>query len=315
MKKNLLVVLLCLVVVFQAAANGAQEEPAFPTKSINLIVPFSAGGGTDAVARALAKTAEKYLGQPVVVVNKTGGSGAVGMTTGATSTPNGYTVTMITREIVSLPLMGLAQISPDDFDLIRLVNMDPALLAVKYDSKYTSLDQIVADAKSNPGKIKFASTAKPNFYIMTLENDQNISFNQIPYNGASEAIPSVVGGHTDFTIASPGELIAQIQGKQLRTIAIMAPKRIDALPEVPTFIELGYNVTSGTWRGLAVPKETPANIKTILEEAFAQAISDVEFVEFMKKAKLGIYDLSSSDFKAFIEQDTETIAKIIENME
>lgn len=315
MKKTVTVLLLLLMAAGGVWANGAQETEAYPTKSVNLIVPFSAGGGTDAVGRALAKTAEKYLGQPVVVVNKTGGSGAVGMTAGATSTPNGYNVTMITREIVSLPLMGLAQITPDDFDLVRLVNMDPALLVVSNDSPYTSLEQIVDEARKNPGRVKFASTAKPNFYILALENNQDIKFNQIPFNGAAEAIPSVVGGHTDFTIAGPGELISQIEGKQLRPIAIMAPERIESLPEVPTFIELGYDVTSGTWRGLAVPNNTPEEVRTVLEEAFAKAIADPDFTAFMKKAKLGIYDLSGEDFRDFIARDTETITQIIENMD
>ncbi|WP_083963843.1 tripartite tricarboxylate transporter substrate binding protein [Spirochaeta cellobiosiphila] len=307
--------ILCVLTFFTGilVAEGSQEG-SYPTKSINLIVPFSAGGGTDAVARALAKSAEKYLGQSVVVLNKTGGSGAVGMTAGATATPDGYTITMITREIVSLPLMGLAQISPDDFDLVRLVNLDPALLAVKSDSSYANIDQIIDAAKKNPGSIKFASTAKPNFYILALENNQNIKFNQIPFNGAGEAIPSVIGGHTDFTIASPGELISQIQGDQLRPVAIMAPERIDSMPEVPTFRELGYDVVSGTWRGIAVPKGTPESIRTGLEEAFAKAVADPDFVAFMKNAKLGIYDLDSAAFAQYIKADTDTIQEIVSKL-
>lgn len=311
--KKILSVLLILAVAANCLvyANGVQDVADYPTKSINLIVPFSAGGGTDSTARALAKSAEKYLGQPIVIMNKTGGSGAVGMTAGATATPDGYTITMITREIVSLPLMGLAQISPDDFELIRLVNLDPALLCVKPDSKYENIQQIVEDARSNPGSVKFASTAKPNFYILALENNQNIKFNQIPFNGAAEAIPSVLGGHTDFTIAGPGELISQIEGGQLRPVAIMAPERIEALPNVPTFKEEGLDITSGTWRGIAVPKEIPADIKARLEDAFAKAVNDQDFIDFMVKAKLGIYDLNSEDFGNYINNDSKIITEII----
>lgn len=311
MKKLLTVLLIFTVIGGTAFAAGTQEVADYPAKSISLIVPFSAGGGTDATARALARSAEKFLGQPIVIMNKTGGSGAVGMTAGATATPDGYTVTMITREIVSLPVMGLAQITPDDFDLIRLVNLDPALLCVKTDSKYTSIQQIVDDARNNPGSIKFASTAKPNFYILALENDQNIQFNQIPYNGAAEAIPSVLGGHTDFTIAGPGELISQIEGKQLRPVAIMAPERIKSLQSVPTFKEEGFDVTSGTWRGIAVPKNTPADIKVKLEDAFQKAVNDQDFIDFMTKAKLGIYDLNSDDFGEYINNDTKVIKEIV----
>ena len=315
--KSRICALVCIMIVGISVtvwAGGDQEEPTFPTKSIDLIVPFSAGGGTDAVGRALANTAERYIGEAVVVVNRTGGSGAVGRTAGATAVPDGYTVTMITREIVSLPLMGLAQITADDFELIRLVNMDPALLAVRADSEFESLEQIVRAARANPGTVKFASTAAPNFYVLAIENNQDITFNQIPFNGAAEAIPSVLGGHTDFTIAGPGELVAQIEAGQLRPIAIMAPERIASMPDVPTFIEEGYDVTSGTWRGLAVPKETPEEVRSFLEDAFAQAIADPEFVEFMESAQLGIYDLDSAAYRDFIVRDTETIGRIVENM-
>ncbi len=314
MKKIITLLSVLAVLTTAVFAEGTQDAAAYPSKSINLIVPFSAGGGTDAVARAMAKSAEKYLGQSIVVLNKTGGSGAVGMTAGATSTPDGYTVTMITREIVSLPLMGLAQITPDDFDLIRLANMDPALLCVKEDSPYENIQQLVEDARANEGSIRFASTAKPNFYILALENNQGIKFNQIPFNGAAEAIPSVIGGHTDFTVAGPGELIAQIEGKQLRPLAIMAPERIKALSDVPTFKEEGYDVVSGTWRGLAVPKDTPEAVKTKLEDAFAKAIADPDFISFMENAKLGIYDLSSEDFREYINSDTAVITDIVSKL-
>jgi tripartite-type tricarboxylate transporter receptor subunit TctC len=303
---------LCTVSV-SVWANGKQETK-YPSKTVSLIVPFAAGGGTDAVARAFAKSLEKQLGQTVIVVNKTGGSGAVGMTAGATSKPDGYTITMITREIVSLPLMGLAQISAGDFKLVRLVNMDPALLAVRKDSPYQTLQQLIGDAKTNPGKIKFASTAKPNFYILTLENNQQIKFNQIPFNGAAEAIPAVLGGHTDFTIANPGELAAQIEAGQMRALAVMAPERIKSLPDVPTFKELGANVVSGTWRGIAVPKETPDAVVQTLETACAAAIADPDFISFMEKTKLGIYNLDSAKFKTYIADDTKVISDIVKDM-
>lgn len=303
--------LVCSSFVWSAATV---EVPAYPTKTINLVIPFSAGGGTDAVGRALAHSLEKQLGKSVVVVNKTGGSGAIGMTFGATSAPDGYTITMVTREIISLPLMGLAQIDHKDFDLIRLVNMDPALLCVKPGSKYEDIDVLFADAEKSPGSVKFASPAAPNLYILAIENSLGLSFNHIPYNGASEAIPSVMGGHTDFVIAGPGELIGQIESGQLVPVAIMAPQRFDALPNVPTFSELGYNIISGTWRGLGVPKGTPVEIRTRLEDAFDKAIKDAEFVSFMKKAKLGIYNLSAIEFGEFIDSDTATIKTIVENL-
>lgn len=320
-KKSLILVSLLLIVSLMAmgcTGSGNKEPekqaPAFPQKEVSLIVPFAAGGGTDAVARALANAAEEYLGQPVVVVNKTGGSGAVGMTEGANAKADGYTVTMITREIVSLPLMGLAQISADDFDLLANINQDPAMILVEKDSKYQTIQDLIEDAKANPGQVKLASTAKPNFYVLAIELNQGVKFNQIPYNGAAEAIPATLGGHVEFTVTNPGEAAGQIEAGQLRPLAVMSSERLESFPDVPTMIESGYDVTSGTWRGLAVPKGTPEDVVETLSNAFKQATEDADFVEFMKNAKLEIYYLDAAEYQEFIAQDTELMTGIVEEI-
>lgn len=286
----------------------------FPTKNVNLVVPFGAGGGTDAVARKLSNIAEKELGKPVIIVNKTGGAGAVGMTYGAKSKKDGYTVTMITREIISLPLMKLSPISYKDFDLVSLINMDPAIVLVNKDSKYNSIKELLDDAKANPGKLKFASTAKPNFYALAIEIEEGVKFNHIPYNGASEAIPAVLGNHADLTIVNPGEAIGQIKSGQLKPIGIMASERLENLNEVPTLKEQGYDIVSGTWRGLAVPKGTSLEVITKLNQAFETAANSEEFKEFMDSSNFGIKYLNGEDFGKFIEEDTVTINKIIESL-
>ena len=158
MKKIFMGILIFILGIFTFAKG-------YPSKNINLIVPFAAGGGTDAVARKLGSLLEKELGQPVIIVNKTGGAGAVGMTYGATSKKDGYNITMITREIVSLPLMKLSPITYQNFDLVSLINMDPAVVLVGKDSKYNSFEEIIQYAKSNPEKIKFSKKILNNFLI------------------------------------------------------------------------------------------------------------------------------------------------------
>ena len=311
----LLIVSLALVGCTGGSGSKEPEQTAFPEKEVSLIVPFAAGGGTDAVARALANAAEEYLGQNVVVVNKTGGSGAVGMTEGANAKADGYTVTMITREIVSLPLMGLAQITADDFDLLANINQDPAMILVEKDSKYQTVEDLIADAKANPGNLKFASTAMPNFYLLAIEINQDVKFNQIPYNGAAEAIPAVLGGHVDFTITNPGEAAGQIEAGQLRPLAVMSSERLASFPDVPTMIESGFDVTSGTWRGLAVPKGTPEEVVETLANAFKQATEDQKFIDFMNNAKLEIYYLDAAEYQEFIAQDTELMTGIVEEIQ
>ena len=260
-----------MMIIFTLMAACAFAK-AYPSKNINMIVPFSAGGGTDAVARKLGSLMEKELGTSVVIVNKTGGAGAVGMTFGATQKKDGYTITMITREIVSLPLMNLSPISYKDFTLVSLVNMDPAVVLVEKDSKYQTLDDLLTDAKANPEKIKFASTAKPNFYALAIENEAGVKFNHIPYNGAGEVIPALLGKHADFSLMGPGEAIGQLKAGQLRALGIMADTRIESLPEVATLKELGHDVVSGTWRGIAVPKGTSPEIVAALDAAIKKSV-------------------------------------------
>ncbi len=283
----------------------------YPTKNITLVVPFSAGGGTDAVARKISNIAEKELGKPIIILNKTGGAGAMGMTYGAKSRNDGYTLTMITREIVSLPLMKLAKISADDYELISLINLDPAVVVVNTNSKYKTFDDLLKDVKENPGKIKFASTAKPNFYALALEGELGIKFNHIPYNGAGETIPAILGEHADFTLVGPGEVAGQVQGGTLKILGVMSEERIEGLKDIPTLKELGYNISSGTWRGIAVPKGTSVEIKNKLELAFKNAAESEEFKQFMKNSNYGIKYLSGEEFKLFINDDTQNIEKVI----
>lgn len=308
MKKIFCSILFLVIGVYIFAAKE------YPSKNINLVVPFSAGGGTDAVARKLGSLMEKELGTSVIIVNKTGGAGAVGMTYGATQKKDGYTVTMITREIVSLPLMNLSPISYKNFDLVSLVNMDPAIVLVEKDSKYKNFEDLVADAKANPEKIKFASTAKPNFYALAIENATGVKFNHIPYNGAGEVIPALLGKHADFSLVGPGEAIGQIKAGQLRAIGVMAKERLSNLPEVATLKEQGYDVVSGTWRGIAVPKGTDKAIIDKLNDSIKKSVENPEFIEFMNNSNFGIKYLNGAEFKEFIIDDTNSIGEIIKNI-
>mgnify|MGYP005846943827 FL=1 len=304
-----------MMIIFTLMAACAFAK-AYPSKNINMVVPFSAGGGTDAVARKLGSLMEKELGTSVVIVNKTGGAGAVGMTFGATQKKDGYTITMITREIVSLPLMNLSPISYKDFALVSLVNMDPAVVLVEKDSKYQTLDDLLADAKANPEKIKFASTAKPNFYALAIENEAGVKFNHIPYNGAGEVIPALLGKHADFSLMGPGEAIGQLKAGQLRALGIMADTRIESLPEVATLTlkELGHDVVSGTWRGIAVPKGTSPEIVAALDAAIKKSVESDDFKDFMNNSTFGIKYLNGKDFETFIIEDTATIDSIVKSL-
>jgi tripartite-type tricarboxylate transporter receptor subunit TctC len=283
----------------------------YPSKNIRLIVPFGAGGGTDSVGRTLANSAKDILGQNISVINRTGGAGAVGMSFGAQQKPDGYTLTVVTREIASLPQMGLMQHSADDFKLIRMVNLDPAVVLVAADSPYNTINDLIADALNHPGKIKFASTAAPNFYLMALEKNQEIKLNAIPYNGASEAIPAVLGHHTDVTMVTPGEAIAQLRSGQLKALGVMSKERVQYIPDVPTLIEQNVNVVTGTWRGIGAPKDTPDAIIDVLGKAFDTAMASPDFKSFMEKGAMTVHNLNAQEFTDFVKEDTKSLGSLI----
>jgi tripartite-type tricarboxylate transporter receptor subunit TctC len=208
MKKWVALVLVSLLAVSLAITGCSKqatkkEEVKYPTKPIELIVPFAAGGGTDAVGRAFAEALKGVLGQDVVVVNKTGGGGAVGMAEGLKAKPDGYTLTMVTREIVSLPLQGQAPFKTFDFKLIANVNTDPTVIVVSSTSKYKTIEDLLADLKANPGKLNFAASVTPNFYALQFIQAAGVDFVTVPFTGAAPAITEVLGGRADFGIYGP----------------------------------------------------------------------------------------------------------------
>ncbi|WP_319562781.1 tripartite tricarboxylate transporter substrate binding protein [Marispirochaeta sp.] len=287
---------------------GIAETETFPAHPVTILVPYARGGGTDYVARSIAGVGEKYLGQVICVNNILGSSGAAGMVEGAAAIPDGYTVTMITRELVSLPAVGVADITKDDFQLLCLLNTDPAVLVVPRDSSMDSVKTLVDEARENPGKLRFASAAKPHFYILDFERKLNINFNKIPYNGAAPAIQAMIDGRADFGLVNPGELKPWLESKEVRCIAIMDKKRSVFLPEVPTFLEQGYDVTSYTWRGLAVPAGTPAAVRNKLEDTFASAAKDPAFAQVLSQGYYTAAFLNSEDFSLFIDEDWQVVS-------
>lgn len=300
--------------------NGETSDAAkdFPEKEITLIVPSSAGGGTDMTARALASEAEEYLGQSIGVVNKPGGSGSVGMTEGANAKPDGYTVSMVFVELTMFKHLGLSPLTYDQFKPIGLINLDPAALTVPADAPYDTLEEFITYAEEHPGEVKVGNSGTGSIWHIaaeSLESDTGIELSHVPFEGAAPAVTALVGGHIDAVTVSPAEVKTQLDAGNLKTLAVMSDTRSDLIPDVPTFAEAGVEGNSiGTWRGLTVPKDTPDEIAAKLEEAFMKAAKEEEFVDFMNKNGLGIQLKSSSEFKDFMAKNEELFGKMISEL-
>ena len=293
-------------------SNGGND---FPTKSITLISPTSAGGGTDLAARALAADAEKYLGQSIGVVNKPGGSGSLGMTEGANAKPDGYTVTMVIAELTMLEHLGISPLNYKQVKPVVLVNLDPAALTVPVDAPYNTLEEFIAFAKANPGKLKVGNAGSGSTWHLAAESlakSAVIELNHVPFEGAAPAVTALVGGHIDAVTVSPAEVKTQLEAGNLKTLAVMSDARSDIIPDVPTFTEAGLEIeTIGTWRGLTVPKDTPDEIVASLEEAFTKATEEENFKKFMAANGLGIQVKGSSEFQKHMDENYEYFGKLI----
>lgn len=316
----ILAVVLSISVGCSDSDSDAKESSSdYPNKSIEIIVPSSAGGGTDATARALATQAEKNLDTSIGILNKPGASGSVGMTEGANAKADGYTATMVFVELTMYKHLGLSPLTPDEFKPVAMVNFDPAALTVPADAPYDTLEEFIDYAKENPGEISVGNAGTGSIWHIAaanLEKAAGIELNHVPHEGAAPAVTALVGGHIDAVTVSPAEVKAQLEAKNLKTLAVMSDERSDLIPDVPTFKEAGLEAESiGTWRGITVPKDTPDEIVETLEKAFLDAAKEEEFQEFMKNNGLGIELKDSEEFKTFIEENEKLFGEIISDLD
>ncbi len=298
-----------------ALMAGASAQAAdYPTKQIEMIVPYAAGGGTDLVARAFADTAKKYLPQPIGVVNKTGGAGAVGLSEIVSSRPNGYKIGLGTAELAMLPHMGLVQFSATDFVPVARLNADPAAITVQIDSPWKTYEDFIAYAKANPGKVRIGNSGTGAIWHLAaaaLEDKTGVKFNHIPYDGANPAVTALLGGHIEAVTVSPAEVISHVAAGKLKVLAIMTDQRLPKFSDVPTLKERGVDLSIGTWRGVVAPKGTPQDIVDVLREAAKKTSEDPAFKEALDKMNLNQAPLDAAEFKATIAKDNALFKELM----
>jgi tripartite-type tricarboxylate transporter receptor subunit TctC len=299
-----------------AAALAFSAHAQYPTKPITMIVPFPPGGVADIVGRPLAASMEKTLGQPVVVLNRAGAGGAVGMTAAAKADPDGYTILMALSSIsifpVSNPLQGTpAPYEISDFVPIALVTADPTVLVVSASSPYKSVADFVAAAKANPGKINFSSSGIFGTLHVAMEmfaGAAGIQLFHVPYQGGGPAVRALLSGEVQALASGPAAAIGQIQAGKMRALAGWGAKRLALMPELPTFKELGYkDVEFYIWAGVVAPAATPAEAQHKLRAAVRAAVADPQFSGAMAKVRTPINYLDAPEFKDFWTEDANRL--------
>lgn len=286
----------------------------YPTKPIELIVPYAAGGGTDLVARAFADAAKAHLSEPIGIVNKTGGAGAVGFTEIMAARPNGYKIGMGTVEITMLPHMGAAAFTVSDFVPIARLNAEPAAITVGIDAPWNTITEFLDYAKANPDAVRIGNSGTGAIWHIAAEalgNATDVSFNNVPYDGANPAVTALLGGHIEAVSVSPAEVSSHVAAGKLKILAVMAEERSTSFPDVPTVKESGYDVSVATWRGIVVPEGTPEEIVTALREASKATATEPAFIETLQKMNLTPAYLDGPEFGEVIAKDDAFFAAIM----
>jgi tripartite-type tricarboxylate transporter receptor subunit TctC len=287
-----------------------------------MIVPFPPGGVADIVGRPLAATMEKTLKQPVIVVNRTGAGGALGIREAARSAADGYTILMGLSSISIFPVServnGKApSYEMKDFAPIALVTADPTVLVVRADSAYKTVKDFVDAAKANPGKINYSSSGVYGTLHVAMEifaNAAGIKLFHVPYGGGGPAVTALLGGQVEALASGPAAAVGQIKGGKMRALASWSDKRLDLLPEIPTFKELGYDAEFYIWSGVFAPAATPSAVLTKLRQAVREAASAPEFRGAMEKVSTPVSYLDAPEFAKYWERDARRLAVAVEKI-
>lgn len=289
----------------------------YPAKPITVIVPFAAGGSADIMARALEKSAQQHLGQPLIITNMPGGAGTIAMNELAGAKPDGYTIGVSGVNAILQPLYGETRYHyPTALDpLVRVVS-SPTVLAVLSEKPWNSLNDLVDDAKAHPGEIKFGHAGLGTTMHITgemLAKESGITISQVPFKGESESLAALLGGHIHFMLGTPSALKEHVKSGTIKLLGVAEEKRL-TLPgfeNVPTFKDQGINAAFNFWIGVVAPKGIPAPEKTRLTAGLKEMINTPEFNKNMAELGMVVEYLGPKEFNERWNADNAKLGQII----
>jgi tripartite-type tricarboxylate transporter receptor subunit TctC len=294
------------------------DEP-YPSRPIQVIVPFPPGGEADLTARPLAMALEPILKQPGVVVNKGGAGGMVGIQSAAVSKPDGYTVLVALASVAYLHEVDRLfnrplSYKPENFIPLAMLTCNPLVIAVHSDSPWKKVEDFVADAKKQPAKIKLGSAGIYSVMHVGAElffNKAGIRLSHIPYTGGGPVLNAVLGRHVDCAAFGPSVIMAQMKAGQVRPLVVLGDKRLDSMPDVPTAKEKGIDAEFYIWCGAFAVKGTPASAVKTLRDGIREAVQKPQFVNAMEKLMSPIQYKDQPEFAKFLEIDEKRSVEVV----
>jgi tripartite-type tricarboxylate transporter receptor subunit TctC len=299
------------------AAAAQAQEPAFPQKApIEITVLFPAGSSADVTARLLADGMAKQLGAKVIVVNRPGAGGAIGYKYVAAQKPDGYALVWNSNSISTTFYSGMLPFDYQAFDAVARVLVESPVLAVRGDSKWKTLVELVADAKSRPRGITVGNSgigSHTHISSVALFKAAGVDVVDVPF-GAAQVVPSLIGGQVDAVLQLPAALSAYVKSGQVRLLATLTPARDPALGDVPTAREQGFDVSLEAWRGIAAPKGTPKPVIAMLEAAIRKTAESAEFGQASERLGVRPAFLPADDFGQLIAKEDAELGRIMQSI-
>ena len=317
--KKLLVFIMAMMTmaVLVAGCGGGGKKAAYPADGdITVIIPKAPGGGTDSSARGMINFLQKELGgSKFTPVNKPDGGGVTGMVETANAKPDGHTLGMVTVELAMFPHQGKCKNTFADYKAIAAPIAAPAALIVPKAAPYNTVDEFVKFAKANPGKIQMGNSGVGAIWhvaALSFEEEFGVQFKHVPYpKGTADIAAALAGKHIDATLADPGVFKSQVEAGNLKILGVMSAKRSEIFPDVPTFKELGHNMTIRAWAVLVAPKDTPKEKLDVLRAAAKKAVETKEFKDYFKKQGIDPTGIVGEEADAMMKQDHEMFGKFL----
>jgi tripartite-type tricarboxylate transporter receptor subunit TctC len=303
-------------------AGWAAAQAPYPAKPITMIVPFPPGGLADIVARPVAEAMSRDLGQPVVIENKGGAGGGIGMGLAAKSPPDGYTVLLALSSYSVIPeadaVLGRAPMySFASLRPIARITADPTVLAVRAEAPWKTVKDFVEDAKKRPGAINYGSSGNYGTMHVPMEilaQNAGIKMTHVPFTGAAPALVALLGGQIDAVSTGPATVLQHVKSGKVRVLAHWGNGKLDALPDVPALKDAGYNAEYAQWSGLFVPAGTPEPVAQRLRAAARMAANDPKVKEVILNAGSPILYQDTPDFEKYVQGDVTRMADVIKKI-
>jgi len=313
---------LLLASLLISTASWCAAQGAWPTKAVTMIVPFPPGGLADLVARPVAEAMSRDLGQPVVIENRAGAGGGIGMGLAAKAKPDGYTLLMALSSLTVIPeadvLLGRpAMFSLSDLRPIARFTADPTVLAVRADAPWKTVQQFIDDAKKRPGAINYGSSGNYGTMHVPMEilaQSAGVKLTHIPFTGAGPAVVALLGGQIDAVSSGPATVLQQVKAGKLRVLAHWGNGTLGALPEVPSLKDAGFNAEYAQWSGLFIPQATPEPIAQRLRAAAKAAAQDARVREVILGAGSPVQYQDSPEFEKYVQADAKRMAGVVKSM-